>query len=53
MNQPTPKDAAAVVIPENTKELIKRGVSYHPIKAYGWVLQKLDGFLSTVVETTN
>ena len=49
MNQLTTKDATAVVIPEHTKELIRRGASYNTLRAYGWALQKLDGWLSTAV----
>ena len=45
MNQLATKDATAVVIPQNTKELIRRGVSENTLKAYGWALQKLDDWL--------
>ena len=49
MNQLATKDATAVVIPQNTKELIQAGVSENTLKAYRWALQKLDEWLSTAV----
>ena len=48
-NPLTTKYASIVVISVHTAELIKCGVSYNTIKAYGWVLQKLNVWLSTVV----
>ena len=46
MNQLATKDATAVVIPEQTKELIRAGVSHNTLKAYGWALQRLEEWLA-------
>ena len=40
MNQLATKDATAVVIPQNTKELIQAGVSENTLRAYGMGIAK-------------
>ena len=47
MNRLPTRDATAVVIPEHTKELIRRGVTYNTLRAYGWALQRLGDWLSS------
>ena len=42
MNQIAIKDASSVVVSENTKELIRAGVSENTLRAYGWALQRLE-----------
>ena len=49
MNDLVVKQENSVVISDSTKKLIKRGVSYNTLAAYGRALTKLDTWLSTVV----
>lgn len=46
MNQIAIKDTSPVVVSENTKDLIRAGVSENTLRAYGWALQRLEEWLA-------
>lgn len=46
MNQIAIKDTSPVVVSENTKDLIRAGVSENTLRAYGWALQRLEEWLT-------
>ena len=48
MNDLVVKQENSVVISDSTKKLIKRGVSYNTLAAYGRALTKLDTWPSTI-----